>query len=138
MAPFDYRESFRGIRQCGRGAPKFDGVARTRHERVEYDQCFETLDELLSMRPHFLRELEENALDLFYLLALQLANPVPGLNRRRWLDEQRPSRLRCVVHYPPDRALCFPTHGNHVSAIAHGDGHVGHALMRFELRHRAL
>src|ERR1700682_3185052 len=98
VAALDDRESVGGIGQLRRSAPEFHSVPRTRHERVENDERFETLRQLFTVRSDLLRQLGEDALDLFDLLALQLANPVPGLDRRRWLDEQRPSCLRCVVH----------------------------------------
>src|SRR6267378_1280439 len=42
VAPLGDRESFGGIGQLRRSAPEFHGVPRARHERVEYDERFET------------------------------------------------------------------------------------------------
>ena len=55
-----------------------------------------------------------------------------------WLDEHGAARRGLIVHDPADRGASLASHGNHVAAVAHRHRHVGHALMRLELRHRAL
>ena len=70
VPPLGNRESFGGISKRGRSAAKFHSVARTRHQRVEYDESFQTRRQLFAMRASLLCQLEENALDLFDLLAL--------------------------------------------------------------------
>ena len=90
------------------------------------------------MRTKLLGELRQNALDLLELFALQLANAIAGFDRGRRLDEERAAGRRCVVHDSADRALRFPAHGDDEAAIAHRHRHVGDALVRLELGHRAL
>src|SRR6266566_5933214 len=108
---------------------QLDGVACAGHERT---------GKRLAVRANGFRQLQQDAIDFFDLLDLELADAIPSLDRRWWLDEQRSTRCGCVVNDPTDGALRFAPNWNHESAVANGYRHVGHALARLQFRHRAL
>src|SRR6202030_169128 len=54
VAAINYCESFVGIRELCRRAPKFDRVSRARHQRVENDERLEARRQLVTVRADLL------------------------------------------------------------------------------------
>src|SRR6266496_1638537 len=90
------------------------------------------------MRAKFFRQVCEDSVDFFDLFDLKLTDAIACLHRCWRLDEERAAGRRGVVDDPTDRALRFPTHGNHETTVADCHRHVGDALVGLELRHSAL
>src|SRR5688572_4286927 len=81
-----------------------DRESRTRVERIEHDERLVRRDELIALRTKVLRQLQQNALDLFLLFGLELAHAVADLERSRRLDEQRRASRGRAMHDSADGA----------------------------------
>ena len=90
------------------------------------------------MRPDFIGELGQNAIDLFDFFDLQFPDAIARLDCRRRLDEERAASRRGVVDDSTNGTLRLATDWNDVAAIPDGDRHVGDTLVRLEFGHRAL
>ena len=109
-----------------------------RMQRVELHQGLQRAFKAVAQWPNLLRQLREDALHLFALLDLHLTDTVSKLHRSWRLDEERASGRRGVVHNSVHRAPTFAPHGNHISAVAHRDRHVGYTIRFVQFRHLLL
>jgi hypothetical protein len=106
-------------------------------QRVELDERVERRDNFVAPRAQLVGQLDQNALDLFDFIRLELAHTVAELDRRRRLDEYRRTGRRRVVHDPAGDRASAATNGNDEPAVAHRHRHVGHAMLRIEALHHA-
>src|SRR5689334_25444071 len=86
----------------GRRALELHRVARSRIQGVQLGERVEAVEHRVAMRAQPVGELAQDALHFLRLLALQLANAVPVLDRGGRLDEQRTARARGTVHDAAD------------------------------------
>src|SRR5689334_12903568 len=133
MASVENGKTVGGVTELERGAIEFSGKSRTRVKRIEHNQGVKRLLESIDGRTHALTELGKNAVDFAKLLSLELTNSIPCFDSRRRLDEQCCASRRSVMHDAADHRASFATHRNHESSIANRDGHVGNAVVRFQI-----
>ena len=101
-----------------------DGPLRLGADEVDLCQKLVATEHVLHLRTNRLRELHQDAVDFLPLLTLQLADAVVRLHHLSRLDEDRPSRVRLVVHDAADLPLHGRSHGDDQSSVAQGGGHV--------------
>ncbi len=107
-------------------------------KRVQIDERVERVAECGRQRAQLVGQVSENAIHLSPFLGFELPDPIPCLDGRRRLDEERGAAGRSVLHDPPDDGAAFSSNGDDVSPVAHGHRRVADLVVRLEARHDAL